>query len=339
MGVYLGPLIDQKKLMINDLVGKSLAIDAYNLLYQFLASIRTSDGYNLMTNDGRVISHLKGVFHRTSKMINDGINPIFVFDGKPHPLKKGILEERRLRKEIAQREWEKALKNGNLEKARMKAQQTSKLTNEMVNQTKKLLDLMGIAYIQAPGEGEAQASYMCIVGDVDYVLSQDYDSLLFGCPRLVRNISIGGRRKLPGRRKWIHIEPELIDLKFNLKNIGVTREQLVDIAILIGTDFNEGIKGIGPKKAYKLIKKSTNLETLIKDNRIPLLEFDNVRSIFLEPKIFDNYSILSKEPDYQGILDFLVGECEFDINSVEKILSIYKTNESLKRQSSLESFY
>ena len=339
MGVYIGPLIDKRMLIINDLVGKSLAIDAYNSLYQFLASIRTSDGHNLMTNDGRIISHLKGVFHRTSKMINDGINPIFVFDGKPHSLKKGILEERRLRKDIAQREWEKALKERDLEKARTKAQQTSKLTKEMVNETKKLLDLMGIAYIEAPGEGEAQASYMCMVGDVDYVLSQDYDSLLFGCPRLVRNISITGRRKLPGRKKWIHIDPELINLKSNLKKLGVTREQLVDIAILIGTDFNEGIKGIGPKKAYKLIKKSTNLETLIKDNRIPLLEYNNVRSIFLEPEIIDNYSILTKEPDYQGIIDFLVGECEFNIKSVERILSNFKNNVSQKKQSSLESFY
>ena len=338
MGVNIGGLVSKKNLVEEELANKYLAVDAYNILYQFLASIRTPEGYPLSTTEGMVISHLKGLFNRCTHFLMVGIKPVFVLDGKPHNLKKGTLELRRERKERAKIEWEKALDEGDLKKARTKAQQTSKLTDEMVDQAVRLLDLLGVPNFKAPSDGEAQAAYMSRKGDVYGVISQDLDTLLFGTDLLIRNLGISGRRKLPGANKWINVNPEVIDLNKTLSVLEISRDQLVDMAILIGTDFNEGIKGIGPKRALKIIKKYGNLEKAAKDERIPLLEWDEIRDIFLRPKIQDDYDISIRNIDYEGTEEYLVGELGFGKEGVEKRLNLLRQQRKKAAQSSIDSF-
>jgi len=147
------------------------------------------------------------------------------------------------------REWQEALKEGDYAKAFSKAVMTGVLTSEMIDDAKTLLKLLGIPWVQAPAEAEAQAAYMAKRGDVWASSSRDYDSLLFGTPRLVRYLTITGREFLPSKGISRPLKPELIVLEEFLSEIGLTREQLIDLAILIGTDFNDGIKGIGPKTA------------------------------------------------------------------------------------------
>ena len=184
MGVNLSGLVEAKTLELTDLRGKSIAIDAYNTIYQFLSIIRQPDGHPLTDSKGRVTSHLSGLLYRTANLIEAGIEPTFVFDGKPHELKSGTISERKERREKAEQEWYKAIQDGDTKKAFSKAQQTSRMTPEIQESSRELLALMGIPIVQAPSDGEAQGAYMCSKGDVWASASQDFDSILFGAPRL-----------------------------------------------------------------------------------------------------------------------------------------------------------
>lgn len=339
MGIKLGDLVVKRELGEKELSGRTIAMDAYNVLYQFVASIRTPEGFPLTDSRGNVVSHLKGLFSRTSSLLSEDVDPIYIFDGKPHELKKGTLELRRERKEKAQQEWERALEVGDLDRARTKAQQTSRLTDEMVKDAKHLLDLMGVTWIQAPGEGEAQASHMADKGDVYGASSQDFDSLLFGCPRLIRNLAVSGRRKLPGRKIWVNVQPEVIDLEATLNDLSLSREQLIDMAIMMGTDFNEGVKGIGPKRALSLISEFGSLEVIVKQKRIPLLEWEEVRNIFLHPEVTDEYSLEKGTMDRDAIIEFLVDEREFGQKGVEKTIDQIANEVRSGSQSSLDAFF
>ncbi len=341
MGIKLTDIVVKRQLSENELRGKIVAFDTYNMLYQFISSIRTSEGYPLSNSDGIVISHLKGILSRISNLINNGVKPVMVFDGKPHELKKGTLDQRRKRKEKAIKDWEQAIEVGDLATARTKAMQTSHLTEEMVEQTVTLLRYLGIPTVKAPSDGEGQASYMCRKGDAYAVSSQDFDSLLFGCPLLVRNLGVTGRRKQPGRRSYVTVLPEVISLEDSLINMGVSRKQLVDMAVMIGTDFNEGVNGIGPKKALKLIKELGDLETVTKVKRFPLLEYQEVRKIFLEPSVTDDYSIDFRKPDEEKVLGMLVGDLGFGEEGVRKNLDLISRSdhdEAENEQSSLDIF-
>jgi flap endonuclease-1 len=339
MGVKLGDLVVRRAIREGELSGKVIGMDAYNILYQFIASIRTPEGFPLTNSRGIVVSHLKGLFSRTASLISEGIRPVYIFDGKPHELKKGTLDLRRERKERAQKEWENALEVGDLEKARTKAQQTSRLTDEMVDDSKRLLGLMGVPCIQATGEGEAQASYMARKGVFYGASSQDFDSLLFGCPRLIRNLALTGRRKLPGKRSWINVEPEIIELQTTLDDLGISREQLIDMAILVGTDFNEGVKGIGPKRSLAMIREFGSLEVLAKEKRIPLLEWDEIRGIFLFPDVHEDAEVVFGDPNPEGILEMLVEEMEFGRAGVERTLHQIGSRSEAPAQVSLDAFF
>src|SRR5579884_1476870 len=218
MGVDLAPLIKQKnRITLDDLSGKILAIDAYNSLYQFLTIIRGEGGEPLMDSHGNITSHLSGLFYRTINMLK----------------KKEIMRREELKKN-AREMYEVAVARGDTESARKYASMSAHLNTIMVQDAKSLLDAMGLPWVQAPSEGEAQASYLAMKGFAWAAVSQDYDSLLFGAPRLVRNLAISGRRKLPGKNIYIDIHPELIELQTLLSNYSLTREQLVDIGILLG---------------------------------------------------------------------------------------------------------
>ncbi|UCC93465.1 MAG: flap endonuclease-1 [Thermoplasmata archaeon] len=322
--------------------GRLLALDAYNAIYQFLSSIRQPDGTPLMDAQGRVTSHLSGVLYRTSSIMAKGVRMVFVFDGPPHPLKMETLEARKEVKRKAQKAWEEALEAGDMEGARMKAQQTSRLDKAMVAEAKVLLDAMGVPWVDAPADGEAQASYMSAAGDVWAVASQDYDSLLYGSSLLVRNATLSGRRKLPGRgrREYVQVVPERVDLEENLKAIGLTREQLVDAAILVGTDFNPGVKGIGPKSAIKLLKAHRDLEGVMRAKELEVEHADEIRSIFLEPAVSDDYTTRFGRVDEEAALRLLVDDHQFSESRVRSALKKLEVKAiEPTQQRSLDAFF
>jgi flap endonuclease-1 len=313
MGVPLTPIIIKRTLALDDLRGKRLAVDANGELYQFLALIRLRDGSPLQDSHGRVTSHLSGLFYRTTRLIADyEIELVFVFDGRPPALKAAEIARRRSIKERYEAEHAAALESGDFAKAYSKATMTSRLTREMAAESQELLRLMGIPVVQAPAEGEAQASRMAACGTVWAAASKDYDCLLFGAPRLLRFLTISGKEFLPSKGGFRPITPELIETASLLAHYSLTREQLVDVAILVGTDFNEGIKGIGPKKAIKLISGCGSIENLPSDIRGALgADVLGIRDLFLQPEVTDDYSVTFTDPDRDGIIRFLCEEREF----------------------------
>ncbi len=317
----LRDLVPKTTVDLPSLRGKSIAVDAYNALYQFLAIIRQPDGTPLKDRTGRITSHLSGLLYRTSNLVEMGIKVVYVFDGVPPTLKEVEIKRRARVKDEALVKYERALQEGRVEKARMYAQMTSRLKDYMADDAKHLLMLLGIPWIQAPSEGEAQAAHLVKKGDSDFCASQDYDSLLFGASMLVRNVTLSGRRKLPRKNVYIEVVPEIVELDKALNKLGITYEQLVDIGILVGTDFNpQGVKGIGPKTALRLIKQYGSLEKLLptlKEAEFPV-GVQQIREIFLHPKVTDNYELAWKEPDMEGLIEFMCGERDFSKDRVRR---------------------
>ncbi len=284
MGVKIGGILEKKEVSLEELSGKKLAVDAYNTLFQFISIIRSYNGTPLMDEKGRVTSHLSGLFYRTCSLLEKNITPIYVFDGRPSILKKKTIEERENMKIEAEKAFQKAIEEGRKEDASKYAQRTSRLTRDMVGEVKKLLDLMGLPWVQAPSEGEAQCSYMTEIGVTDVTASQDFDCMLFGTPILARNIAISGRKKIPNRNAYIEITPEEYELKKNLEQLGINRKKLVWIGMLSGTDFNEGVMGIGAKKALKLVKKHDSFDEILKELN-EKMEWSEVEDLFLKPEV------------------------------------------------------
>ncbi|WP_455391457.1 flap endonuclease-1 [[Eubacterium] cellulosolvens] len=339
MGVNLSDIVQSQKRSLEDFADKVVAVDAHNILYQFLANIRTQDGSMLMDSQGRPTSHLTGLFTRTSKLISIGIKPIYVFDGKPHKLKTQTLKTRQEIKEKAKIEYQMALETGDMDRARMKAAQSTYLTPEMIKDAQTLLENLGIPWLQAPSEGEAQACHMAKKGDVWAVVSQDFDSLLFGATRLVRNLTVSGRRKLPGRNIYVNIEPEFIDLQFVLTGLGITQDQLIDLSILVGTDFNPGIKGYGPKKALKAIREFKDLKTVVKEKQLELPDYDLVQKIFKEPEVMDEYVINWSAVDEEKVIEFLCDEHDFARERVVNTLESFQKFKGAVAQKSLDQWF
>ena len=342
MGVDIGELFHKEPCSFADFNGKIIAIDAHNVLHQFLSIIRQRDGTPLKDANGNITSHLSGLLYRTANLVEARIRPVYVFDGIPHPLKARTLAERRERKEQAERAWKDAIEKGDIEKARSKAQQTSRVTEEIIHQSKELLAALGIPFVQAQSEGESQASYMVKKGDAYAVGSQDFDCLLFGTPLLIRNLTSSGKRKLPNKKAYVDVNPELIKLESNLKTLDITREQLVDMAILIGTDFNEGVKGLGPKKSYQLIKKTKDLEHAIPSMNQPTLpsssEIAEIRNLFLKPTVTDEYFLNWSKPDNNKVLRILCDEHQFSRERIEPILEKFSVLETIQKQKNLFEF-
>ena len=320
MGVVLTPIVASRTLALDDLRGRSLAVDGNGELYQFLALIRLRDGTPLGDSKGRITSHLAGLFYRTTRLIADyRLDLVFVFDGRPPALKAAEIERRRTTRQRYEAEHAQAVREGDLARAYSKATMTSRLTRDMVAEARELLRLMGIPAVEAPGEGEAQAAAMAREGHVWAAASKDYDSLLFGAPRLLRFLTLSGKEFLPSRGTFRPIVPELVELDRLLDELRISREQLVDLAILVGTDFNEGIKGIGPKKALKLVQQHGRLEAM-PEYIDQLGDVGAVRRIFLEPDVSTDYQITRATPDFAGIKAFLCGEREFAADRVDAAL-------------------
>jgi flap endonuclease-1 len=343
MGVDLGDLSAARPLAWSELSGRVLAVDTYNTLYQFLSSVRQADGTPLMDSKGRVTGHLTGLFYRSVKWLENGIRPIFVFDGKPPLLKAKTLAERRERKLEAAEKMAVALQEGRTEEARMYAQATSKLTPDMAEQARQLLDAMGLPWVQAPSEGEAEAADLVNRGVAWAAASQDFDSLLFGSPRLVRNLSTTGRRKLPRKDEYVQIEPELLELDSLLTAASLNRYQLIWIGMLVGTDFNEGVHGIGPKKALKIVAGAHSFKEVIA--RLPpsarqgmldgpiapassanadppegLENWEAVEEFFLKPPVSDTNAVQFGKPNTEAVVKLLCGQFDFSQERVTRTL-------------------
>jgi len=340
VGVQISDLILKKEISLPEISGRIIGIDGYNVSYQFLARIRKKGtGKLLRDNKGRITSHLTGIFYRISNFVEIGIKPVIIWDGKPPGLKRKTLIKRSITRAKAKKKWMKALESG--EDAMTYAQSSSKLTLKMVEESIQLLDYMGIPSIRAPSEGEAQLALMAMQGDIWASASQDWDSLLFNSPRLIRNLSITGRRKLPKKQEYINIKPEIVELKKALQNLGITREQLITIGILIGTDYNIGIKGVGPKTALRLIKKyKTNKHILENVKWNSEVDFEEIFNFFLNPPVIKDYEINWKEPNSEKLLEFMVEEHNFSRNRVENVINILENKISKpKIKRTLEDFF
>ncbi len=326
MGVRIGDIIPAEavdKTEIRTLGGKTIALDTYNILYQFLSTIRGSDGRPLMDRRGRITSHLSGLFFRTVNLLAEGVKPVFVFDGRPPELKRETIEKRVVSRSEARRQYAEALQAGDLETARKMAQRAAALEQYMVDSSAELLKRMGVPYVMAPSEGEAQAAYMASKGDVYASGSQDMDSLLFGSPRLVRNLSIVGRRKLPGKKAYVEVQPEIIHLDRLLKALSISRDQLIDIGILVGTDYSPTIEGVGPKTALKIVREHGSIENAVSKGVIEIdFDYQSVRSLFKNPSVSDNYRIEWGEVERDEVVQLLCGEYDFSEDRVVKALDM-----------------
>ncbi len=266
-------------------------------------------------------SHLIGLLTRTSRLVTDyKLRPVFVFDGRANPLKRATIEARRKVRQKAQTEYVQAIVAKDYSRAWSKVVMTGRVTGEVLADSKRLLSLMGIPWLEALEDGEAQASFMAARGEVWAVGSKDYDCLLFGAPILARYLTLTGREYLPSKKTSRPLIPELVRLDDNLKGLGISREQLVDLALLVGTDFNEGVMGIGPKKGLALVRKYGAAEKFPEEIRSGLPnDLDSVRNVFLHPRVLENYSLKREPPDPHGIIEFLCEERAFARGRVQKI--------------------
>ena len=333
MGVALRDIITPYKHPAepDDLRGIA-AIDAFNALYQFLSIIRQPDGTPLMDKDGRVTSHLSGIFFRISNFLEQGIQPVWIFDGVPPDMKQRTIGERRAIRDESQEKWEQAKRDGDLQGAFRHAMASTKLDTAILTSARELLSLLGIPVLDAPSEGEAQASHMVSTGEVRYVASQDYDTLLFGAPLLVRNLTVSGKRRFHGR--MVNVQPEMVRLDEVLTGLGLTRDKLIDLAILVGTDFNEGAPGIGAKTALKKVING-EFDAVIR-SKLPDFDPDPVREFFLHPPVTSGNELEWKKPDYDRTITFL---CEGYGFSEDRIAPVLAKIAGRGRQQTLDSWF
>lgn len=341
MGVQITELLTRKEINLEDLQGKKIAIDAFNMLYQFLTTIRQRDGALLKDSKGRVTSHLTGLFTRTANLMQKGIQLAFVFDGKSPDLKIKEQQKRHALKVEAAQKHEIAKKERDIDEMRKQASRTAKLTTEMIEESKQLIEAMGQPIIQAPSEGEAQAAKMVKKGELWAVASQDTDCLMFEAPRLIRNLSITGRRKKTNTLTYQVIKPELVELSTVLNDLGMDQEKLIILSILVGTDFNPGgIKGIGPKKALQLVNKHKDFDELFREagwkNET---KWQDIYYLIKKMPTTDNYELEWKAPNAEKIKELLVEEHDFNKERVEKTLSKITKEKEAQKQKGLGEYF
>ncbi len=311
MGVDLRPLIVSDVIRLDELEGKIITVDASNILHQFLSTIRQPDGTPLTDSEGNVTSHLVGLFYRTVKLMKLSIRPVYVFDGEMPDLKTSVVEERARKRREAEEKWEEARKGGRTGEAFREAVRSSYLDEQMIRDAKTLLGYLGLPTVQAPGEAEAQCAYMTRDHEVFAMNSRDYDSLLFGAQRLLRYLTVKNRENI-----------EVIVLDRLLERHGLSFKQLVDMGILIGTDYNDGIYGVGPKTALKLIKKYGRIEDLPEKYLEELDDgYREVRDLFLYPPFTLDYDLVFHEPNKKDLVQFLCEERGFPRERVLNNLS------------------
>lgn len=336
MGLQIGEIIQKKEISLGQLQGKSIAVDAFNTLYQFLSNIRQIDGTPLMDRKGRITSHLSGLFYRTTNLMTRGLKLVFVFDGVPPELKYGTKTRREKAKKEAKARYEVAKRKGKKEEMGKYAKQFATLSEEMIDESKELINALGLTAIQAPSEGESQAAFMVKQRDVYAAASQDYDALLFLSPRLIRNLTLARKRRLPSGA-FVAIQPELIELSTLLNSLKINQDQLISLGILVGTDYNPGgVRGIGPKRALELVKgkKPASIFKEVEKQQ-QKLEFDwkEIFELFKKPSVTKKYSIKFKKLDEKAIKNLLVKKHDFSEERIDSALGkVQKQRESAKQQ-------
>lgn len=342
MGLNIREIIPREEIEISDLKGKVVCVDAFNSLYQFLSSVRQPDGTPLMDDKKRVTSHLSGIFYRNLALLEQGIKLVYVFDGEAPMLKARTHKKRKENRDLAGERYEEARQEEDLVKMKSYSSQLLRLDDEMIRESKELLVAMGIEIVQAPSEGEAEAAYLCQKKEEVYAsVSQDYDSLLFGSPVLIRNLTLARKRKTYSG--YVEVKPERIFLDDVLKELGINLEQLICLGILVGTDYNpKGIPRIGQKKALGIVKEFITPEKIfesVKEKIDKLDEEDKFdwREIF---DLFKKHEVKDVEfkfgkIDEEKIKEILVGEHNFSQERVEKQLERLRKVEEGKQQKGL----
>ncbi|XGI83910.1 flap endonuclease-1 [Halorutilales archaeon Cl-col2-1] len=325
MGADIGSLVSKREIQVEEASGK-VGMDAFNTLYSFLANIRQRDGTPLKDSKGRVTSHLSGLLYRNANLFEAGIKPCYVFDGAPPQLKSETVEKRQERREEAEEAYEEAKQEGDTEEMFRRAQQATSIREEEVETSIKLLDALNIPWVEAPSEGEAQAAAMVVDGDLDYVGSQDYDAVLFGAPELVRNLAVRGK----GDRD---LTPELVSLEDTLDSLGMTRSELIEVAILVGTDYNDGVHGVGPKTAVDLIRDEGMSIDEALDEYDAEIDWKPIKDLYLDPEVERGYDLDWGAPDEEEVVDLLCGEHDF---SEDRVRSAVGRISSSVEQSSLD---
>jgi|TARA_Y100000034_G_C6903693_1_gene418733 flap endonuclease-1 len=340
MGLQIADIIPKKEISFKDLKGKTIAVDAFNSIYQFLTTIRQPDGTPLKDSNDNVTSHLSGLFYRNMSLILEDIKLIYVFDGKPPDLKEKTRQLRREQRQKSEEKYQQALDEQDTEA--MEKYSTVYLDEKKIEESKQLLEAMGIAVIQAPGEGEAQASSISKNNDAYAVSSQDYDCLMFQAPLMIQNLSLARRRKtISGFKDNL---PQLITLNQVLTQLEINQEQLICIGILSGTDYNPGgVKGLGPKKSLKLVKeyktKEKIFEALEQDEKLKekyQVDF-NWQEIYDEinqPNIEQNPKIKFPKLNKDKIKEILLAR-EFSEKRIDSQLDKLKDLERSKEQMTL----
>ncbi|MDP3734694.1 MAG: flap endonuclease-1 [Nanoarchaeota archaeon] len=339
MGLQFKDLVVKKEIAIADLQGKVVAIDSMNMLYQFLTTIRSTDGSPLTDKNGSITSHLIGLFNRTTTLMEQGLKLVFVFDGKPPAIKQKTWEKRTAVKKEASLKLKQAAEAGDIAGMRKFASRTAVLTKEMIIDAQNVITALGLPIVQAPSEGEAQTAYMVKKGDAYASVSQDYDNLIFQCPLLVRNLSIAGKRKTAGKFAYQTVKPELISLQDVLQNLHLDIDQLIILAILVGTDYNPGgVKGIGPKTALKLLQEyghdfAALFEKVEWKKHYPDLAWKTIFDIITKIPVTDEYVLQWKPIQEKEVLKLLVERHDFSEERVKsKLEALQEQNEKIQQK-------
>jgi len=342
MGLNIRDIVPRKELEISELKGKTVCVDAFNVLYQFLSTVRQQDGTPLMDDKKRITSHLSGLFYRNINLISDGLNLVYVFDGKPPELKGKTHEKRQEGRDIAREKYEEAKSNEDISGMKRYSMSLTRLNDGMIKESKELLEAMGIAVVQAPSEGESEAAFLSKKKDVFATASQDYDSLLFGTPRLIQNLTLARRRKTVSG--WTEIKPELIELEKVLNLLEINLDQLICLGILVGTDYNpRGIPGIGQKKALILVKQYKQPVLIFKAVEEQILslpeedrfDWQEIFELFHKPNVIDA-DFNFKKVDEEKIKEILVKEHDFSEVRVDNQLEKLRKVKEKKKQTTLK---
>lgn len=342
MGTNLKDLLVMKEVDFGDLKDKKLVVDSFNILYQFLSSIRQRDGTLLKDSRGNVTSHLTGLFSRTTNLMAKGLKLAFVFDGKPPELKHKERERRRAVKKEAEKSYEKAKKKGDEAEMRKFASRTSKLTGPMIEESKELISALGLPVIQAKSEGEAQMAYVVNEGDAFAGVSEDYDSLLYGIKNLAKNLTISGKRKYGAT--FVNIRPKLVNFSENINQLGIDRDQLIILAMLVGTDYNQGgVRGIGPKTALKLVKEhGDDYDKIFKEVEWKEkcdVDWDEIFYTIKKMPVNKDFNLKWEKIKRERVKELLVEEHDFAEERVDNTLDKLEKEDKKKDQKGLGEFF
>jgi len=335
MGDYAPSAI--KECEIKNYFGRKVAIDASMSLYQFLIAVR-ADGNMLTDDDGETTSHLVGMFYRTIRMVENGIKPVYVFDGKPPELKSGELEKRKEARVKAEADLKKAEEAGAAEDVEKFNKRLVRVTPKHNEEAKKLLTLMGIPYVNAPGEAEASCAALVKSGKVFATASEDMDSLTFGSKVVLRHMTASEAKKLP--IKELNLEKMLAELELSM-------EQFIDLCILCGCDYTDSIKGVGYKRATELIKKFGDIETILKNldsAKYPPPEdwlYAEARRLFKEPEVVDTDTLELKwsEPNEDALVEFMCKEKNFSEDRIRSSAKRLAKARGGQTQMRMDSFF